>query len=342
MFQSWTCTASCATNLEIRSTLSTSDKKDYISAVQCIQSKPSITPHKLAPGVRSRYDDFVATHINQTMTIHGTGNFLAWHRYFTWAYEKALRDECGYRGYQPQYWAWGKYAFDPLSSPIFDGSNTSMSGNGAYQKHTPIGVPSSINPDITIPPAAGGGCVDSGPFKDFVVNLGPVAAVMDDVPTNPQTDGLGYNPRCLRRDINEWVSSSFTKDSDTASLILENPDFYWFSTLMQGNFSAGIMGVHTGGHMTINGDPGGDLFVSPGDPAFYLHHSMIDRVWWIWQNQDIAKRTYAISGTITLDDLPPSRNTTLNDTMDLGVNAETMTLHDAMSTIAGPFCYIYV
>lgn len=35
------------------------------------------------------------------MEIHYTGNFLPWHRWFTWSYEKALRDECGYNGYQP-------------------------------------------------------------------------------------------------------------------------------------------------------------------------------------------------------------------------------------------------
>lgn len=29
------------------------------------------------------------------------GNFFTWHRYFVYAYEKALRDECGFRGTQP-------------------------------------------------------------------------------------------------------------------------------------------------------------------------------------------------------------------------------------------------
>jgi len=28
-------------------------------------------------------------------------NFLHWHRYFIYAYETALRNECGYKGYQP-------------------------------------------------------------------------------------------------------------------------------------------------------------------------------------------------------------------------------------------------
>jgi tyrosinase len=53
------------------SSLSATQKKAYISAVQCLQSKPSISG-AIAPGARTRYDDFVATHINQTLTIHGT------------------------------------------------------------------------------------------------------------------------------------------------------------------------------------------------------------------------------------------------------------------------------
>lgn len=52
-------------------TLSTEEKTEYISAVLCLQSKPSISG-SIAPGAKSRYDDFVATHINQTLTIHGT------------------------------------------------------------------------------------------------------------------------------------------------------------------------------------------------------------------------------------------------------------------------------
>lgn len=49
----------------------------------------------------AQYDDFIVTHIQQTLSIHFTGNFMPWHRWFTYSYEKALRDECGYKGYQP-------------------------------------------------------------------------------------------------------------------------------------------------------------------------------------------------------------------------------------------------
>jgi tyrosinase len=36
----------------------------------------------------------------------------------------------------------------------------------------------------------------------MVVSLGPVMSRYPGVPKNPRADGLGSNPRCLRRDIN--------------------------------------------------------------------------------------------------------------------------------------------
>jgi hypothetical protein len=48
-----------------------------------------------------KFDDFIVTHIQQTLEIHFSGIFMPWHRWFVHTYEKALRDECGYKGYQP-------------------------------------------------------------------------------------------------------------------------------------------------------------------------------------------------------------------------------------------------
>jgi tyrosinase len=177
----------------------------------------------------------------------------------------------------------------------------------------------------------------------MTVNLGPVAPTLAEPEVVPQTgNGLGHNPRCLKRDISPWVSSNWTKDSDSYDLITNYNDILSFQNRMQGDFAAGFYGVHTGGHFTIGGDPGGDLFTSPGDPMFFLHHGQIDRTWWIWQNQDLANRQNAIAGTITLLNNPPSRNGTLQDTINMGVNAPTVQIKDVMSTLAGPLCYIYV
>lgn len=81
--------------------MSKSERKAYISAVQCLQELPSKSDPTWAPAAKTRYDDFVAIHVNKTMYIHGNGLFLTWHRYFVWSYEQALRNECGYKGYQP-------------------------------------------------------------------------------------------------------------------------------------------------------------------------------------------------------------------------------------------------
>lgn len=149
----------------------------------------------------TKFDDFVVTHINQTLTIHYTGNFPPWHRWFVYQYEKALRDEYGYKGYQPV-WDWPKYASAPQDSPIFDGSETSLGGNGEYVEHDGpvISPPDAVDGgDIPLPAGVGGGNVTTGPFANMTVNLGPVGGVLG---LKPGPDGgLGYNPHNLKRDL---------------------------------------------------------------------------------------------------------------------------------------------
>jgi tyrosinase len=54
-----------------------------------------------------------------------------------------------------QYWDWGRWAANPETSPIFDGTDTSMSGNGQKITHS----------SFMAPVGNGGGCIQSGPFK---------------------------------------------------------------------------------------------------------------------------------------------------------------------------------
>jgi len=55
-----------------RGMLSNKERKAYTDAVLCLQAKTGRTPTSLIPGVKSRFDDFVGTHINQTLNIHYT------------------------------------------------------------------------------------------------------------------------------------------------------------------------------------------------------------------------------------------------------------------------------
>lgn len=84
-------------------------------------------------------------------------------------------------------------------------------------------------------------------------------------PANPRTDGFGYNPRCLRRDISNQLSSRYTRTQDIVNLITQSTAIGRFQDTMQ---SAAPINIHIGAHYTIAGDPGGDFYTSPGDPAF--------------------------------------------------------------------------
>jgi tyrosinase len=58
-----------------RGDISAADKKAYIAAMLCIMSAPSKLDKTKFPGAKSRYDDFVVVHMNQTLNIHGTVSF---------------------------------------------------------------------------------------------------------------------------------------------------------------------------------------------------------------------------------------------------------------------------
>lgn len=73
-----------------------------------------------------------------------------------------------------QYWVWGFTAVTGLENGgMIDGSDTSMSGNGASDQGD-IVFSFGGSPPVTFPSGTGGGCVEGGPFKDTEVNLGLV------------------------------------------------------------------------------------------------------------------------------------------------------------------------
>jgi tyrosinase len=72
---------------------------------------------------------------------------------------------------------------------------------------------------------------------------------------------------------------------------------------------------------------------------------MIDRVWTIWQAQDLTNRLSAIAGTITMMNSPSSRNGQLSDVQDFLWLGPSATLGDLLTTMGGndgQFCYQYV
>lgn len=154
----------------------------------------------------------------------------------------------------------GRYSNDVVNAPLFDGSDTSISGNGEDAPHGVIylsakGVPDSLV--MEFPPVSGGGCVTSGPFVNYTINLGPVDLDgFNDTRANPLPSGKGYNPRCFRRALSV-VSASGASDANMTHLITANPDLRSFQKEMQCPFCTRIneYGVHAAAHYIVDGDP---------------------------------------------------------------------------------------
>lgn len=92
----------------------------------------------------------------------------------------------------------------------------------------------------------------------MTVHLGPNSPAMDGMAASGGT-GLQDNPRCLRRDISNFASTRWLKNSDIVNVILNSSDIATFHRTINGRFDEGFLGIHSAGHFTI----GADADVSP-------------------------------------------------------------------------------
>jgi tyrosinase len=214
-----------------------------------------------------------------------------------------------------------------------------MSGDGEYFKHNgSFGGRGTIH----LPSGNGGGCIKTGPFAGAIANLGPPAPSMDGM--EKTTTPLEYNPRCIRRDLTAYAVEQWMTYPNLYNLTLgiasRNIEIMQ-KEFQGGRFAEGFLGLHGAGHYTMGGDSS-DLYSSPNDPNFFLHHSMVDRVYWIWQALH-PKQAKDIAGTLTVSNNPPSRDALVTDPLNMGVNAPEITIADALDTLGGsPLCYVYL
>ncbi|KAK7458338.1 hypothetical protein Landi51_01161 [Colletotrichum acutatum] len=324
--------------------LTVTERKSFITAVQCIMNEPVISDPKRVPMAKSLYDDFVAVHYTSFRNTHLTASFFAWHRYYLASFEQRLRTQCRYKGALP-YWEWGLDVNNPAASPLFDGTELSLGSDGEFIPHDGLQLRQPFsNNTIKLKPGTGGGCIKSGPFQNMTVHIGPAALAQYGI-TKPfnVTDPLQDLPRCLKRDLNKDVAQRFNSFRNTTTLILEQTNIKNFSSLLQGDdrFFPNTLGIHGGGHFIIGGDPGADGLIAPGDPAFWVHQAQVDRVYWIWQNLDFKNRQ-GVFGTMTLQDNPKSPEGSVEDDIDLTPLNSPVKIKNLMNTVSGaPLCYIF-
>lgn len=160
-------------------------------------------------------------------------------------------------------------------------------------------------------------------------------------PALPAT-AFHYQKRCFSRNLNQFVATHF-QTADNLAAVENATSIAEFQALLDNATGEGRPGLHPFGHWTL-GPIGADIFASPADPAFWLHHGMVDKLWTEFQAKDPWARVYgedALAGTVTGFNIPPSANATLGHIMEWGPNEQQLPVGAVMAVGRGRFCYKY-
>lgn len=105
------------------------------------------------------------------------------------------------------------------------------------------GAPVPCNDTRICPPGgSGGGCVQDGPFKDYVVHMGPW-----------NDTGVNRNDQCLKRNFNPSFAKEFLGSSVVQNTLVQTT-FDDFILLFGGiKFSFTQLGQHGAGHVAVGG-----------------------------------------------------------------------------------------
>ncbi|KAH6838461.1 hypothetical protein B0I37DRAFT_316553 [Chaetomium sp. MPI-CAGE-AT-0009] len=251
----------------------------------------------------TRYDDFPYVHTHLDTSIHTVAMFLPWHRMFVQVYEQALRD-CGYTG-PMAYWDWTLDTADVTKSPIWDPIQ-GFGGNGDP----------SVDPWTE---SSKQKCLVDGPLQGL----------------EPSYTMGGYEPHCLARNWNNGVafpgdmfSEHYTKEA--VETIHALGDYASFRYQLEG-------GPHGAVHSAIGGDM--SPATSPNDPIFFLHHTQVDRLWALWQQEDPDARNMAYAGPKTQD--ANTTEATLDDIMPFMGITEDIKVSEVMEIHTPRLCYTY-
>jgi tyrosinase len=267
-------------------------------------------------------------------SIHFTGQFFPWHRWFVHVFEESLKNKCGYTGVSP-YWNWTIDAPDFYESSFWKDSDP-VSGLGGW------GDP---NADFAVP---------DGGFHKLPLSYPSPHTVRRNFTLlsfdQPSLAALFPDPLKLG-------NTSFTASVVKAVLETSAGDYQGLQVAIEVP-----EGPHSGVHTTV----GADLFGScpksapanctpgftwsPNDPLFFMHHAMIDKIWYDWQSYDPVNVNSFFGGSVQHIESWDAYNQypsggppylSLDSMMPADGLFPEVTIGDVMNTTGGFLCYVY-
>ena len=196
---------------------------------------------------RGIYDQFVLRHANANASaIHRSPAFLPWHRRFIWDFESELQRVSGNPDLGLPYWNWPEGG---ANASMWDDNLLGGDGNPVTQ------------------------VVNNGPFRSGEWTI-----------INSNSQQAGPLTRAFGRE--SWATSLPTLQQIQEVLSFTPYDAAnWNENVTQSfrNQLEGFRGpnLHNRGHGWV----GGSMLpmTSPNDPIFFMHHCMVDKLWYEWQ-----------------------------------------------------------
>ncbi|KAG7365371.1 tyrosinase central domain containing protein [Nitzschia inconspicua] len=195
------------------------------------------------------YDEFVWLHNEVALQTHYTVEFLPWHRWFTWQFEKAMQEFTGRCIYIP-YWDWERDSGREWASHVFH-EDTLGTWSGTRLQNgrqcTADGIASSFGT----------------PFQSSMSETGQ---------------------SCLER---VFLSGfSFSGEAEVLALITNYDQYADTVPGQQDGMNGFRVDYEAGPHLLVHGIVGGQMesHFSVADPLFWLHHSNVDRHYSLWQD----------------------------------------------------------
>ncbi|KAF5871960.1 putative gmc oxidoreductase protein [Botrytis fragariae] len=192
------------------------------------------------------------------------------------------------------YWDWSLDWENITNSPVWD-NELGFGGNG--------------DPNSEVIDSRGiGQCVVDGPFALLSVPY----------------IGSKHSRHCLSRSFNTTDSSESLKIKPyVLNQLMDTDDYEKFN-----------LGLENTAHNSIPHMIRGDfsMFTAPYDPVFFLHHTQLDRLWWLWQQKDIQSRLYQYRGAAAFKSLEKA---SVKDLLLMGELIADIEVKDILDTESG-------
>ncbi|EFQ35939.1 hypothetical protein CGRA01v4_06143 [Colletotrichum graminicola] len=180
------------------------------------------------------------------------------------------------------------------------------------------------------------GCLLDGPFKNVKYNV--------DIQLQRGAEHcLAYD---LKQDEFDLVSQALVDACNTLESYSD------FNSCLGGS-------PHVSGHYAIGGTMD-DVSLSPADPLFFMHHTNLDRLWWVWQSKNTSRLTdmggpnvasgflASVQPTILpVEAFAPyfgdnGNTTTLDHILWMAGTAENITIAEVMDVKSDAICVEYI